>query len=97
MTRRGEKTSDAYGREHRALRARLAPIVATGTVKCWRCRQLIKPGEPWDLGHNDERTKIMGPEHRYARPGCPGNRAAGWRKLRAPTVGRRPYGGDPGW
>lgn len=99
MTRRGETRTVAYGREHKRLRAELAPIVATGTVKCWRCHQLIEPGEPWDLGHNDDRTMTMGPEHRHRRPGCPGNRAVGWAKLRGqrrrqPTID---YGPRDDW
>lgn len=100
MTRRGEKTSDAYGRDHQTLRAWWAPIVATGDVECWRCHTKIRPDQPWDLGHNDDRTKIMGPEHRHAQPrvGCPGNRAKGWAKLRRPRPTTPPrYGGDDEW
>ena len=29
---------------HRAMRNRLAPVVAMGTVKCARCDELIEPG-----------------------------------------------------
>jgi hypothetical protein len=53
-----------YGPVHRALRKRLGPIVATGTVPCARCGELIKVGELWDLGHDDlDRRRYSGPEH----------------------------------
>jgi len=33
--------------------------------RCWRCGELIRPGQPWHLGHDDyDRTKYRGPEHR---------------------------------
>jgi hypothetical protein len=54
-----------YRPAHRALRKRLAPLVASGCVRCARCGQLIRPDEPWDLGHSDwDRTRYSGPEHR---------------------------------
>lgn len=53
-----------YGAQHRKLRARWAPLVATGTVACWRCSRLIERGARWHLGHDDQdRTKYRGPEH----------------------------------
>jgi hypothetical protein len=52
-----------YGAPHRKLRRQFAPSVATGTVRCARCRKPIRPGQPWDLGHDDhDRTKYIGPE-----------------------------------
>uniref|UniRef100_A1UIU9 Uncharacterized protein n=1 Tax=Mycobacterium sp. (strain KMS) TaxID=189918 RepID=A1UIU9_MYCSK len=47
---------------------------------CWRCRQLIAPGEPWDLGHDDspgaKRLGLYrGPEHRDCS-----RSAGGWRR-----------------
>jgi hypothetical protein len=49
---------------HDRLRREWAPLVADGTVQCWRCTELIKAGDPWDLGHDDhDRTQYMGPEH----------------------------------
>lgn len=40
-----------YGAEHRALRARLAVVVAAGEANCWRCGRQVPPGTPWHLGH----------------------------------------------
>lgn len=71
-----------YGAKHQALRRRWAPIVAAGGVicakvaegKCLRADdQHIQPGEPWDLGHTDDRSAYTGPEHVEC------NRAAGGR------------------
>jgi hypothetical protein len=54
-----------YDIGHVRLRRRLKPLVASGTVACARCGKLIRPGEPWDLGHDDyDRSKYSGPEHR---------------------------------
>lgn len=73
---RGRRQARGYGREHTELRAKWAPLVATGLVQCWRCLLLIPANEPWDLGHDDEdRTKYRGPEHAYK---C--NRAAAGRR-----------------
>jgi len=53
-----------YGHEHQQRRERLAPKVATGTVRCARCGELIAAGERWDLGHDDhDRSRYTGPEH----------------------------------
>jgi hypothetical protein len=70
-----------YGHLHQKLRAEWAPRVAAGRVNCWRCGRLIRPGEPWDLGHDDnDRTLYRGPEHRLRTPWCIGNRRAGAKK-----------------
>ena len=54
-----------YGHTHQQLRRQWAPQVATGTVECWRCRELIDADAPWDLGHDDaDRGFYRGPEHR---------------------------------
>jgi hypothetical protein len=54
-----------YGSAHKRLRKRLAPQVAMGIVYCARCGELIDPGQPWDLGHDDsDRLRHWGPEHR---------------------------------
>jgi hypothetical protein len=61
---RGSTDERGDGSDHRQLRKRWAPRVATGTVRCARpdCGQLINPGEAWDLGH-DEHRNWRGPEH----------------------------------
>jgi hypothetical protein len=62
---RGTSTERGYGADHRALRAAWQPLVEAGQVLCWRCGELIQPGEPWDLGHDDlDRSAYRGPEHR---------------------------------
>jgi hypothetical protein len=74
-----------YRGRHQATRRALAPQVATGAVTCWRCGQLIEPGEAWDLGHDDRNPSIYrGPEHAGR---C--NRSAGGRKGRALQRQRR--------
>ena len=64
--RRGTTAERGYGADHGRLREQWAPRVATGTVHCHKpdCGQLIQPGEPWDLGH-DEQRNYRGPEHRW--------------------------------
>jgi hypothetical protein len=66
-----------YGKAHRRKRAEWEPLVEAGGVVCWRCRRLIVAGrisQPdgkggfrlvsnWHLGHSDDRTRWLGPEH----------------------------------
>jgi hypothetical protein len=77
-----------YGGAHQKLRRRWAPKVARGEVHCAhpKCRCWIRPGEPWDLGHNPLAPgSYLGPMHR----GC--NRDTTWEKsLRRPCVARPP-------
>lgn len=66
MTTRARRAR--YGHRHRRLRAELTPLVATGTINCWRCGQRIVPdptvrGHGWDLGHDDDTGAYRGPEH----------------------------------
>lgn len=76
---RGTRQQRGYDARHDALRAQLKPIVEAGGVICWRCRQPIQPGTPWDLGHDDyDRSITRGPEHANQ---C--NRAAGGRAAHA--------------
>lgn len=42
-----------YAWPHRRTRLHLAPLVASGSVRCTRCGELIAPGEAWDLDHDD--------------------------------------------
>ncbi|WP_322859147.1 hypothetical protein U8D42_04000 [Mycobacterium europaeum] len=46
-------TARGYGNAHQRERARWAPLVATGGVRCVRCHEYIKPGQRWALDHAD--------------------------------------------
>jgi hypothetical protein len=57
--------SGRYGTAHKQVRARAAELVDAGAAACARCGRLIRPGEPWDMGHDDfDRSRYSGPEHR---------------------------------
>jgi hypothetical protein len=75
--RRGTRQQRGYDAQHDAMRRRLAPLVATGTVRCWRCRELITRDEPWDLGHTDDRTAYAGAEHTDCNRSAGGKAAHG--------------------
>ena len=65
--------SGLYGGPHQAIRRALAPYVPGS--RCWRCGLPILPGQPWDLGHDDDNPALYrGPEHAKC------SRAAGARK-----------------
>jgi len=73
---RGSREARGYDHAHRSLRKAFIPEHRAGTLICWRCREVIEPNEPFDLGHDDnDRTIYRGPEHRNR---C--NRAAAGRK-----------------
>jgi hypothetical protein len=59
---------------HQASRKRWAEAVASGSVKCARCKQLIHPLEPWDLDHRDDRRGYLGPSHRACNRAVAGGR-----------------------
>lgn len=63
---RGSPAARGYGREHQELRDQWASRVAAGVVHCHHpdCGQLIRPGEPWDLGHTIDRGASGGPVYR---------------------------------
>jgi hypothetical protein len=61
-----------YGRKsHHGLRARLQSVVAAGLANCARCGEVIDPGEPWDLGHDDRTGLHSGPEHASCNRSAP--------------------------
>jgi len=103
MNARPSSHRRGYTRQHRELRESEERRVATGTVRCARgakCKDaelvggelvggLIRPGDAWDLGHDDyDRSKYSGPEH----AGC--NRAT--KRHKPPTSRKRPPEQHPG-
>jgi hypothetical protein len=74
---RGGPAAHGYDRRHNKERARWKRILDRKPWPCARCGKLILVGDPWDLGHTDDRTAHQGPEH----PAC--NRAAGARTANA--------------
>lgn len=72
--KRGTSTARGYGSAHQRRRAmHQARMDAGARYVCPRCGTPILPGQPWDLGHDDDdRTRYVGPEH-----SGPCNRAAG--------------------
>jgi hypothetical protein len=54
---------DGYGPDHWRLRRIVAPEVDAGLVDCAYCGERILPGEPWHLGHSENRRYYTGPEH----------------------------------
>jgi hypothetical protein len=77
-SRKPNTTARGYGTTHQWLRRQWAPLVAAGTVNCWRCGERIPPGAPWHLGHDDHDRRITrGPEHKHC------NLSAAGRKARA--------------
>lgn len=83
MPSKGTTPQKGYGYQHQKLRAQWEPRVQAGTVNCARCTHPILPGQPWQLGHADDRRSYNGPEH--AR--C--NLQAGGRNGAAVTNGQR--------
>jgi hypothetical protein len=81
---RGTTSERGYGYDWQQKREEVGLAVAAGLAICWRCREPIKAGQPWDLGHDDlDRSIIRGPEHARAAD-CPmgGNRATSRRDRR---------------
>ena len=72
---RGNRYERGYGLAHDKLRAQWAPQVATGTVKCARCHNLIEPGTPWALDHADDRASYLGPSHAHCNNSAGGKLA----------------------
>lgn len=61
-----------YGNQHQVLRRRWKPTVATGTVHCARCGELIGADQQWDLDHLDNGESR--PSHATCNRGAPGLR-----------------------
>ena len=57
------------------MRARLDPVVKTGTVPCARCGKVIAADDEWQLDHRDDGRGWLGPAHRRC------NARAGWEKM----------------
>lgn len=55
--------SGRYGTEHKRLRAQWKVKVDAGEICCWRCGEWIPPRSRWHLGHSDDGSQYMGPEH----------------------------------
>ena len=72
---RGTKQQRGYDANHDRTRARWAPKVATGTVRCARCGTLIRPTDRWHLDHTDDRRGYLGPSHEFCNTSAGGRRA----------------------
>lgn len=74
------RPSGRYPTSHAQDRERWRPYVEAGRVSCRRgeqCRRhpdtLIRPGQPWDLGHPDaECSAPTAPEHEKCNRSAPG-------------------------
>jgi hypothetical protein len=65
MSSRTRSGQHRYGTHYKRLRKRWALVVRAGNAVCWRCGLPIAPGQPWDLGHDDDDPNVhRGPEHR---------------------------------
>ena len=80
MAAQSSTTARGYGTQHQKLRKRVALTVKAGTAVCWRCGLPIHPWQAWDLGHSDDRTRWVGPEHSFC------NRSAAGRKPAATQI-----------
>ena len=97
---RQELDNLTYGPRHREIRSRYKPIVLAGGVKCAKCHELIRPGQPWDLGHVDgDRSPLLRPRAPPLQPGhSSGGSSSGSRRRpsssrsAAGSIGRRALG-----
>lgn len=77
---KGRTTARGYGNPHQKLRKALERKVASGGIRCWRCGELIRPGEAWDLGHDDDdRRRYRGPEHARCNRATASRRRRRWQ------------------
>jgi hypothetical protein len=82
-----------YGAAHQRERKKWEAAVAQGDVMCARqgpkcVGQPIKPGQAWDLGHNDDRTQWTGPECVPCNRGAGGSNGAAATNAKRQTVTR---------
>jgi hypothetical protein len=80
-------TERGYGAEHQTLRDQWAPAVEAGEVLCHAniClmpTRLIRPDQPWDLGHTADRAGWTGPEHSRCNRADGGRRGSRRREAR---------------
>jgi hypothetical protein len=84
MPKSGNTTARGYGSAHQRERRRWArELKRLGVLPCARCGGDIYDGQPFDLGHTDDRTTYTGPEHVRC------NRADGGRRRHKPAMPRR--------
>jgi hypothetical protein len=96
----GRTTAGGWGAQHQRLRRQWARLVATGTVACARCGDLIAPSARWHLDHADDRNSYLGPSHAKCNV-----QAAGWKTGRRmasypkddPENNSLSAGGGGGW
>jgi hypothetical protein len=74
------RDSARYNYDHKRARKRWEPVVASGRVRCGRCRLMIEPGALWDLDHI--RPDFSVPSHRRC------NRATASHRVEARRVSR---------
>jgi hypothetical protein len=89
--RLGPGGANRYGSKHQRLRAWWKPKVQTGTVNCWRCRELIAADAAWELGHKPDGS-YGGPEHKAECNQRAASRLGGLSRARA----KRPAMQHPG-
>ena len=61
--KRPSSTARGYGTQHRTLRQAWQRAINTSRILCTRCTKPIRPDEPWDLDHSDDRSAYRGPSH----------------------------------
>ena len=87
----GSTTTRGYGTKHQKLRARWArKLKQHRTIPCARCGLDITHGQPWDLGHSDDRSHYTGPEHINCNRSAGGRNGA--KKTNAPKTILRQWG-----
>ena len=72
---KGSTTRRGYGTQHQRTRKAWARHVATGTLHCTRCDELITPDQAWHLDHSDDRTTYLGPAHAHCNTSAGGKKA----------------------